>query len=60
VQTSNAISMRIMRQGSKCITDESFSNLNPDKNDHQRRIVVQGNGDHDFALMDHTLKRWLC
>ena len=28
--------------------------------DHQRRIVVQGDGDHDFALVDHTLKRRWC
>jgi hypothetical protein len=26
-------------------------------NGHQRQIVVQGDGDHDFALADHTLKR---
>ena len=25
-------------------------------NDHQRWIVVQGDGDHDFALANHRLK----
>ena len=29
-------------------------------NDHQRWKVVQGDGNHDFALADHTLKRRWC
>ena len=29
-------------------------------NDHQRRIVVQGDGDHAFVLANHTLKRQWC
>ena len=26
-------------------------------NNHQRQIMVQGDSDHDIALVDHTLKR---
>ena len=48
VQTSNTVAIRIMRQGYKCITAESFSNPTPTKRS-SKQIVVQGDGDHDLC-----------